>query len=560
MESNLIKHNYKKYLLSLILIISTQLVQAGGFDTTLWRANPTFIVLEKKGLEKEDAVIIEDNRLLENKFSKVHITRHRIIQVNSQSGLDDNNKIAVYVDSDGSIEEIHARSISPDGKVVEITEQNIKEIGNYGSGQVHLFAIEGASVGCQIEYSYTLIYPYTVGIERFSKDERTLHASLIVDCNSFYTGVNNWKLKTYNGSFQKTKGDGFILFEAQDLMPLQDELYSTPKANQALIEYHFSKESILKNVSAEELYRRYYFFMYQELIFRPVHLGHATSEISRYDIEVEGDIEKTLSKMDAHIKKNYFYTESGGNRDDIGTVFMTKKANSDGFLKLYSVFLKQLKIDYQILCTCSKYDRYFDTTAFSFYTMEDYLYYFPAVNKYIDPLEKTAQFGVIPYKYIGNNAFVIYDSAEKKHGYRTTMKFHHIKSEAFDQNTLEFDIDIEVLVDNRESIYHIAAAGEGQYAYSYNDDIYYTETIQEEQEAMIDIIDWRYPDEEVLSCKMTEPEKWGDISTCEDYKCKRSFIAEVRSASFFETVGDKLILRVGSLIGPQDEFRTKHYP
>ncbi|MEZ4923221.1 MAG: DUF3857 domain-containing protein [Crocinitomicaceae bacterium] len=549
-----------KYILGLIILFTVHFAQARKFDTTLWRPDPAYIQLEDEELEDEDAVIIEDNRMLVNKNSKIYITRHRITQVNTQSGLDDHNKIVVYIPSGGKVDEIRARSISPDGNVIELNQDNIKEMENYGSGELHLFAVEGAAIGSQIEYSYTLIYPYTIGMERFSKEYKTLHASLIIDYTGFKAGESDWKVKGYNADFKRTNGNGSIFFETFDLIPLEDELYSTPDANQAFIEYHFNNSESTLTSTAAGNYKRFYLYMEQQLIFKAVELGQATSEISKYKIKVPGDEEQTLMNLNAHIKQNFFYTESGSARDDIGQVFMTNKANELGFIKLYAILLEKLEIDYQILYTCSKYDRYFDTTAFSFYTLEDYLFYFPTVEKYLDPLEKSAHFGIIPYGYLGNNSFVIHDSKRKRtmNINNVPVWFHNIQSQPYDQNTRNFDISVDIAVDNRESVYHIAGTGTGQFAYRYNDDVFYTETKQEEEEAMIDLIDWFYPSEEVLSCRMVDQNKWGDIAECEDYMCKRSFNAEIRSGSFFETVGDKLILRVGSLIGPQDEFNVNH--
>jgi hypothetical protein len=550
MELNL-KRNYKmKLLFSLTFLFSFVLVHANQNDTVFWRPNPNFIVIDSVGLDREDAIIIEDNRFLTTKHSKVSITRHRILQVNSQRGLDKNNKIVIYLPEGSSIENIEARSISPSGKIVELNKDNIKQMENYGSGDAHLFAIEGATVGCQIEYSYTLTSKHNIGIERFSTKYRTLKAFLLFDHSTW----SESHAKGFNGNFEEKSLGKRRFIVGYNLLPIQDELYSTPDANQPMIEYQFGI-----NYFSDTKYRWYYSAMKTQLSFRPVHYGRALSEISKFKLKDKNDDEKTLSNLDKHIKRTYFFMEEGRERDEIGQIFMTNKANETGFIKLYALMLNQLNIDYQLLYTCSKYDRYFDTTAFSYYNLQDYIFYFPTVEKYLDPLEKTAHFGVLPYEYIGNNAFVVYDSEEYTvFQNKIPIKFHNIKSEAYDQNNMEMNIKVDISVEKGESNYSIKGSGEGQFAYGFNEDIYHTETLQEENEAMINLVEWRYPDEEVLSCKMVDHNKWGNISTCEDYKCKRSYIAEVRSGSFFETVGDKLILRVGTLIGPQDEFKAKY--
>jgi hypothetical protein len=92
----------------------------------------------------------------EQYFEEINIF-HRKIKVETHEAVDDNNKI--YISLSGVIEilNVKARFIAPDGKITELPKESIREVENLeDKGNYQTFAIEGAEVGGQVEYFYTL--------------------------------------------------------------------------------------------------------------------------------------------------------------------------------------------------------------------------------------------------------------------------------------------------------------------------------------------------------------------------------------------------------------------
>ncbi|MBD3637227.1 MAG: DUF3857 domain-containing protein [Crocinitomicaceae bacterium] len=520
-------------------------------DTVFWRSHPTFIDQIDEEYQHQDAIILEDNRFINFEpdefkvYDYVKITRHKIVHINSQGSLNQFNKVVVPIGSKGKLIEINARSILPNGTVKEINEDNIKTKHNYSDNDVTLVAIEGATVGCQIEFSYTISYPlFSMGIERYENEYPTKKAYFLLNYKS-----NKKVPYAYNANFQSTYFSYGTSLVCENMTPIKDELYSTYRANQPFIEY---RSPVLTNFGEFKdsyfNYKRY--SMKKHFQFKAVHQITVNNELNKNNLVSDTKL-ATVQNINKHIKKNYYLTSYSLMGHDLTHILYDNKADGLGMTMLFGAFFKEADIDYQVLRTCSKYDRWFDTTRYSPYALQQYLIYIPELNTYIAPNRQLAQVGLIPYELIGNNAVVLYDSNKRN---ETKASFKVIPSKSHTANVNSMNINVSPNISEKESIFDIEGFCTGQYAYSYNSDLYYSETAEEKQEELHNIILWRYPDAEIKEMKMVNEHEWGDLSYCQDYECKRAYNATVVSNTFMEFAADKVILKVGSLIGSQDAF------
>lgn len=519
-------------------------------DTTFWRKNADFIDVKESEVGYGDATILEDNRFVFYKANTREVTRHRIVHIKTQEGLDANNKVIVYVPSTGKIVTIKARSISKNGDVVELNKSNIKEIKDYSeNGNLKVFAIEGGEIGGQIEYTYTLVTPlYDGGIEAFSMKYRTLKASVYIGCIKYFFIDSNPVNFEYEGNEDKLKENKYLIF---DIMPIEEEKYATANANRLRVEYKFLGNGYKPTdyASYDRLLTKmhYSFFMADKSSKNKV-----KSLLKKKFDKGSENTSDVIRNLTVFLKNNFVYEEVYNNPDyeTISKILKLKVANDKGMAMLYSLALDYLEIEHNILITCNKYEARLDPDYCSRYTLGEYIIYFPKLNTYLYPSTQVGHYEHVPSWLAGNQSLVVSKGRKK-------VTFQEIESADFNKNKTSLTIDVDMNLTDKTSIFNINAFGTGEIAFSYNQDMYYSDSEEEKTKDLNRYVSWRYPESEIIDVKMIDSEKWGDIEACEDYECKREFSAQVKSVSFFNEVGSKILVNVGKLIGPQTEMYSE---
>ena len=83
-------------------------------------------------------------------------TRYKLIHVNSDAGVMDNNKIYIPVEGK-QLMKLQVRTISKTGQLKEFNLNNLKEVQNAeGMGRYKVFAVEGLEVGGEMELFYVI--------------------------------------------------------------------------------------------------------------------------------------------------------------------------------------------------------------------------------------------------------------------------------------------------------------------------------------------------------------------------------------------------------------------
>lgn len=537
--------------LILTIILTLPLISFGyseAEDTIFWREKAELIPLNEKDIAYGDATILEDNRFVNYKSRSRETTRHKIVYIKTQEGLDDNNKVVIYVPNSGAIKNIKARSISKDGDIVELNENNIKEIDDYSdNGNLKVFAIEGAEVGGQIEYTYTLKTPlYDSGLELYSMDYKTVHGCMLIRCYDFFE-IDS-KARNWEGDDVDTRTENLYIFE--NILPIAQEKYATPKANRLAVEH-----KLLGGGTSETLYSDYDNVLAKLnkdfFEFTNKELKKAKSYLKKFE-GVESDDQETLKNLTAYLKSKVFYQEKYNqpNYENVLVIMKSGVANDVGLTKFYCLLVQSLGIEYEVLVSCNKYSARLDPGYCSRNTTDEFILYFPSYKTYLYPSSQVTHYGMVPSWLAGNTGMIVHPS-------KRFARFKEIESAPHDENLTALTINIDMDLGSNSSVFNIDAFGTGQLAFSHNYDMYYADSDKEKQQELEGYVKWRYPDAEIQNVSMVDPEKWGDIGACEDYECRRSFKAKVKSASFFNRVGDKLLVNVGTLLGPQTELYSE---
>lgn len=512
-------------------------------DTSFYRSEAKLIPFNREELLSCNAYILEDNRMIDYGMNKLLVTRHKIIHIENKEGLDDNNKISIYLPNESGLVALKARSISKSGEVREFDQSNLKEIKDVKDGaDLKVFAIEGAEVEGQIEFLYTISMPlYDAGKESYSVDYPTRHGCFIMHTYSKFIS----DVQLYNHEILTEKFENGQIYTLNSIPPIVDEKYATPRANRVYVEYKLCGTSTFKGVYAS--YESLYNSKKAELFnFSSAEKSKAGKVVKKF-LKDDRFATKDARNMVGFLREKFFYVDKY--QTEYSSLLNTLKSgygNDLGLTKLYASILENMGIEYEILITCNKYDARLDEKFCSRYTTGEYLIYLPKTFNYIYPASQTAHFDFVPSWIIGNKALVC-----PRIG---SYKFREVTSHDPEVNKTRFNGTIRIDLEKNNTLFDLYSAGTGQIAYTYNSDIYSCESDAERRKELESYVNWRYPDAEILDLTFLSPEKWGNINACEDYECIREYTAKVRSTSFFDRAGDQLLLNVGTLLGPQTEL------
>ncbi|MEP7318270.1 MAG: DUF3857 domain-containing protein, partial [Panacibacter sp.] len=236
----------KNFLLSLSLFI-TAVLSAQVFDFTVnqsWAEKPLMHNIHKP-YDSASAAGILDERKVEYRNEKDNIFiyeyTHNIVRIHNDNGIEMFNKIYIQVYNNSQIQSIRARTIFPNGKIIELNADNIKEIEE--DGQIYkLFALEGLEKGCEVEYAYTLKRSLNLfGSKVFQRNNMPyLHTAFTLITPAYL----KFDAKGYNG-FKVSKDSvigeqRFIAGYSNDVDEMEDEKYAQPDTHLQRVDYKLS--------------------------------------------------------------------------------------------------------------------------------------------------------------------------------------------------------------------------------------------------------------------------------------------------------------------------------
>lgn len=237
------------FLLASILASAVNLsAQQPDFVKEQWSDKPAIHQLDQR-YDKESAVILLDKRRVEYIDDKagelnVYRTLHRIVRVNDDTGIESFNKVYLSVTDKSEIADIRARTILPNGKVIEIDKNNIRDQKDEDGTNYKIFALEGLEKGCEIEFYYTYKRnPTYFGRELIQGPFPVVDAVVEIVSPERLT----FETKNYNGTPVKKdtvlNGKKMILVTQQSLAGIEQEKYSYQTANLQRVEYKLSYNS-----------------------------------------------------------------------------------------------------------------------------------------------------------------------------------------------------------------------------------------------------------------------------------------------------------------------------
>lgn len=519
-----------------------------------WNNKPVLHTIDPKH-NNEAAVIILDKRRTEyideaNDELSVYQTLHKIVRVMDDRGIESYNKFYLGVSDNNDIVDIRARTILPGGKVINVDKKNIKDQQDEDGNRYKIFAMEGLEKGCEVEFTYTYkkVASY-FGREILQGEIPVLRTEIEIISPErliFETKSYNTELKSIDTVIN---GKRYVRIYDNNIVGVDEEKYSFYRANLRRVEF---KLSFNRSRNNERI------FTWNELAKRvfEAYSSHSEKELKKVaDLikkngwtRLPSDKEKIVA-VETFIKNNYANREdiNGEDASNLEKIIKNKIASFLGIARLYSAIYKQLGLNFQLVLAGNRQDFIVDKSFENWNNTDNILFYFINEKKFLSPTRIEMRFPWIDPHWAGTNALFCKQTTI---GNFTTalaeVKIIPLEDYKESYNNIEASVELtsgrdSLLIDTRQ-LYS------GYSASIYRSSFNFT-TKEQQREFLKSLVKYNTNSEHILSSKV-ENEDFDSYTTNKPFTIQ----AVVKSNELLEKAGNKLILKVGQLIGSQVEM------
>lgn len=546
------------YILIIFLIVSGNICFASGsfFDEYDWESEPVFEVIETDEPD-ENAIVLKDLKVVEFYFDEEYntllqlYTVHTKIQVNTHDAVELYNKHYMPMNRVIGIEDLRVRVITNE-QVKEIDEIDLKDHeGKDDYSSYKFFAIEGVEIGSQIEYIYTFkMLPQLEGSrEFFQSDELKLNSEFHIYCeDKMY-----FNTKSYNG-FQEMKLDTTIENKNHYFtkMPKIDPLTAEPYApyNNSLMRVEYKLDYIepadeVKLYTYDQLSNQLNQYLLSDITKKDI---KSLKKFSK-DLGLDGLAEeKKVRIIEDFVKRRITISEqSNDDLEKLDVILEKLVANERGVIKLYVSMFDINGVDYRYGLTSDRTKVAMDPDFESYSFLENYIFYFPQIDKYMAPTESLFRVGYIPFNWSNNYGLFIKNvkSGETSSGVGE-VKF--IEPLDYKKNQDKLDVTIDINEEFDEIKLDIVRTMTG-YNASFIQPIF--ELVPEKDAKLVvkELLNLSGKDVELKDFKLTN-------SSMDSFYLKPFIIhgLATTSSSFFDKAGNRYLLKIGEIIGEQVEM------
>ncbi|MCF6279984.1 MAG: DUF3857 domain-containing protein [Flavobacteriaceae bacterium] len=407
-----------KKILIIAFLFTTTISFSQYYKTYNWEENPKLHELTENENSKSSIAILKKN-IVEFKQSaitnniSVYETTHSIIRVNDDTGIAKHNQIYISMYNVKKIKGIKARTISKEGKVTNLDENNIKQIENVEEyGDFQIFAIEGAKIGSEIEVLYTVEKEFSPFGSKTLQFDYPIKRSEMVFITNNLTG----NIKTYNTdqTFDRTYLEDKLIEELvlTDIPATVEEDYATNDANKIYVVYQcfgnpdLTQEdfwnNIISNIASGFFPEKAAKVTTEEV--EKVILKNQKSDISLYT---------KANLLENYIKNNFTVIDNRNPQaNEIDYILKNKSASEYSILKAYAHFLKAMQIEYQVVVTANRFEHKFDPDFYNPNALREFMIYLPEIKQYISPTRIDYRLSEAPSNILGNYGIFINKDVE----------------------------------------------------------------------------------------------------------------------------------------------------
>jgi hypothetical protein len=542
-------------LTSCLFVLATANAQEFLHQSIDWADKPVWEALDSSYAEKQE-VVLRHEVVIEFAYSEdyndrlvEYFTIHRKIRVFGDDAIQANNKVYIGMSRALELVEARARVITPEGEVIDFDEDKILESeGGDGYGAHKYFAIDGAVKGADIEYTYT-----TIRIPNYDGSRFNIQGEFIkkdVDFTVASPDNLGFAFKSYNGFPEMEKDSTFeernvYTAHVDSIGGMIDEDYS---ASERYLQYLIFKldrnEATGKGnlVSYGEVSQSVFEMYYGDL-------DKADKKALNKIINESGAKKATDDEEKVRLVENFLKTSigilDGAEPASVATIMKNGYTSARGMNYMMVSLLRLMEIKHEFVLTGDRYEDFFDEEFEHYGVLKNILIYFPKMKKYMAPDEESFRLGIVPSEWTDQKGLFI---KEVKIGDISTGlgKVKYIKPLATELTQDNMDVTLK-LDDMEEPVVEFKRELSG-YSSVYFQGVYSLIPDDSRKELDESLIKFADKNGEVLEYEVSG-------ATPEDVGVNPMvYTGSLKAASIMEKAGNKYLLNVGMLIGPQMEM------
>lgn len=536
------------------LFVSLQLVaSAQPFDHTTYTWSEKLSDFKLTTEEKQQSlVVISSKKFVEYTVSKEKgvekfLVTHTIQALNDDRAVEATNKIYVPIGYTSQLENIKSR-VFQNGKL--IAEQGMKDVKKLEEKemQYYLLALEGLGKGTFVE---TIIYLklstnlYATEYLQGQNLSREVTFTLITPKYLLFS------TKAYNTTIAPIDtvldDKRYIHYQLQHVVGAEDEKYALENANRARIEYTFEKNS--EYVTAQRDTWSDMGALYFNRIFKDY--GKNAKEIKRLLKNLNLKDQPNEAKaflIENYIKTTFNLVPEAEDAPSIASLVKNKYTNTFGIVQLLVLSLEQAAVPYEIVITCDKDSKRFDPDFDSWSYLSEILIYQPDSKSYITPNNVLLRLGYPESNLLGQKGVFISPLQTGK----SKIGITSIKTIA--PNEMEKSKDkhlINVVMDNELTTTTIQIQRSmSDYAQMGIKSVYHFADEKQKKEILQSLLTNGDKEIQVKDAKADHY----NISQLIDYRQSFKFSGTLTTDAYLEKAGENILLKLGELIGPQEEI------
>jgi len=518
-----------------------------------WEKSPSLHKVDAKYL-KEPAVVITDKRRIEfidvNDEQLQYRTLHKIVRLNDDHGIEAFNKIYLPVVENKLLIDIRARTILPDGKIIELDKNDIKDIKEEND-VYKIFAMEGLTKGCEIEFMYT----YNSNLSYFGREVmQGSHSVIGSELEIISPARLTFESKSFNGDCQKSdttlNNKNIVKLTFGEMAAADDEKYAMKTANLKRAEY---KLSFNKARGATER-----LFTWNDLAKRVFEMNGIFNEkeLKKINSLVENNRWKSLpddkSKV---IAIETYFKRNISTRDDIFSdeseniewILKNKISSERGMMRLFSAAFTQVGISHEFVLCGSRESFFIDKSFENWLNCNNELIYIPALQKFVSPAAVNMRFPWFDASWAGTDG--IFCKPTTIGNFNTAIAYlKQIKLESAEStlNNIEANIklnsSLDTLLVDAKNIFSGYSSSIYRGIFNFNSE-------EDTKEIIKSMVKHSLGTEKILSTNLENKE-------FEDITDNKPFVLQtvVLAPNLIEKAGNRILIKVGELIGPQAEM------
>jgi len=529
------------------------------YSTYDWKKTPEKFTINLSDTTEDEEILFEKRSVeyfMKEEEAWQLMLKHTITVVKTDAAIEDNNKMYINNNSGDEVVTQKARVIKPDGTVVELKKEDIKESKDEnGDVEYRYFALDGLEKGAIIEYlhyikrqpNYTGAVMYLQGVS----DKRRIEIDIISPdhLDIEVHAVNNMPEFVYDSTSTDVRRKYLYM---DNIKAIRNE-YQSPY--DALLQKCYYK--LNKNFDSG----KGGFYTYNnaaKAIYDNIFVEESKGALKKVkalvkDMESKGGttLEDKLRYLEYKLKSDFNVMEININLpafNSLDFAFENKFTTNAGMTKMFVQSLKAAGIKFELVLTSDRNEDPFLAEYEAYNFLDQYLVYINDLDMYFAP-SVYSRLGFPPSEATYNKGLFIYEKQLND----MLVPISKVKDIKFSPAELSQD-NITALVDftvdptnPKVEIEREVSGYKALYPQSYFE-LMEDDKKKEAREEVLTYIDKESKLQNVV-CKNDESKLAG--------KAPLSVKAEFVGFPCLESAGENTLFKVGMLIGPQAESYNK---